>query len=149
MPLSFPGLLVTTGRGSGTARLSSRSLALPFVWAVRLYQRFVSPLRPATCRFHPTCSAYAVESLERFGPIKGGWLAIRRLGRCHPWTPGGVDPVPHTWGERNAWRPEDYRPPVDTDAEPVTAPDSGTAGEPAPNRPAAAPRRTSRPDHPA
>jgi hypothetical protein len=83
------------------------------IWVVRLYQRLISPLRPQTCRFHPSCSAYAVEALERFGPLGGGWLAIRRLGRCHPWTPGGVDPVPMTWAERNSWTPEDYRPPGD------------------------------------
>lgn len=149
MPLGVQGVFVTTDWGRRPTRLSSRSLALPLVWAIRLYQRLVSPLRPATCRFHPTCSAYAVESLDRFGPIKGGWLAIRRLGRCHPWTPGGVDPVPQTWAERNAWRPEHYRPPLDTDADHVTAADSETAGETTPNRSAAAPRQTSRPDHPA
>jgi putative membrane protein insertion efficiency factor len=93
-----------------------RSLALPLVWIVRLYQRLVSPLRPQTCRFYPSCSAYAVESLERFGPVKGLWLAARRLGRCHPWTPGGVDPVPLSWAERNSWRPEDYRPPLTSSA---------------------------------
>ena len=85
-------------------------LSAPFVLAVRLYQRFVSPLSPPSCRFYPSCSAYAVTALTRFGPIRGGWLAIRRLARCHPWNPGGVDPVPKTWAERNDWRPEDFRP---------------------------------------
>ena len=113
MPLTGQGIRVTAGGGSGTAGSLGRALAAPLVWAVRLYQRFVSPLRPQTCRFHPSCSAYAVESLERFGPVKGLWLAARRLGRCHPWTPGGVDPVPLTWAERNSWKPEDYRPPGD------------------------------------
>lgn len=113
MPLTFQGVDVTMGAGSGVAGSFGRALALPLVGAIRLYQRFVSPLRPPTCRFYPSCSAYAVESLQRFGPLKGGWLAARRLGRCHPWTPGGVDPVPMTWGERNAWRPEDYRPPAE------------------------------------
>ena len=79
----------------------NRVLAAPLVWGVRLYQRFVSPLRPPTCRFYPSCSAYAVTALTRFGPLKGGWLALRRLGRCHPWTPGGVDEVPPTWEQRN------------------------------------------------
>ncbi len=110
MPLTCQGVNVTNGAGSGVAGSFARSLALPLIWLVRLYQRLVSPLRPPTCRFYPSCSTYAVESLERFGPVKGGWLAIRRLGRCHPWTPGGVDAVPRTWAERNAWRPEDYRP---------------------------------------
>ncbi|GAA6525648.1 hypothetical protein IDVR_14430 [Intrasporangium sp. DVR] len=126
---------MTASGGSGTASPMVRRLALPLVWVVRAYQRFVSPLRPPTCRFHPTCSAYAVESLERFGPLKGGWLAARRLGRCHPWTPGGVDPVPQTWAERNSWRPEHYRPPADRDG-----------GEP---HPPAAPGRSTRSDHPA
>ncbi len=70
----------------------------PLVAAVLLliagYQRFISPLLPATCRFVPTCSAYAVTALTRYGLIKGGWLAVKRIGRCHPWNPGGFDPVP-------------------------------------------------------
>ncbi|MEO7752972.1 MAG: membrane protein insertion efficiency factor YidD [Terracoccus sp.] len=93
--------------GSGV----NRALVAPLVGLVRLYQRFVSPLRPRTCRFHPTCSAYAVTALTRFGPLRGGWLAARRLGRCHPWTPGGVDEVPLTWETRGQARPEDWRAP--------------------------------------
>ncbi|MCU1538437.1 MAG: hypothetical protein JWP82_2788 [Humibacillus sp.] len=85
-------------------------LAAPFVLLVRVYQRVVSPMRPPTCRFYPSCSAYAVTALTRFGPVRGGWLAARRLGRCHPWNPGGVDPVPLTWASRGDVRPEDYRP---------------------------------------
>jgi len=88
----------------------NRRLAAPLVALVRLYQRFLSPMRPPTCRFYPSCSTYAVTALERFGPLKGGWLAARRLGRCHPWTPGGVDQVPLTWETRNDMRPEDFRP---------------------------------------
>lgn len=91
-------------------------LSAPLVLGVRLYQRFVSPLSPPSCRFYPSCSAYAVTALTRFGPIRGGWLALRRLGRCHPWNPGGVDPVPMTWAERNDWKPEDFRP-RDADAD--------------------------------
>ncbi len=72
----------------------SRMLALPFITVIRLYQRWVSPMRPPTCRFYPSCSAYAVTALERFGPVKGTWLAVRRVSRCHPWNPGGVDHVP-------------------------------------------------------
>jgi putative membrane protein insertion efficiency factor len=61
---------------------------------VRLYQRAVSPLLPPACRFHPSCSSYAVGALERHGALKGSWLAARRLARCHPFHPGGIDPVP-------------------------------------------------------
>lgn len=69
-------------------------LARPVVWTVRGYQRLVSPMRPPTCRYYPSCSAYAVTALERYGLVRGGWMAGRRLLRCHPWTPGGVDHVP-------------------------------------------------------
>lgn len=72
----------------------SRLVVVPLVAAVRLYQRWVSPMRPPTCRFYPSCSAYAVTALERHGLVRGTWLALRRLGRCHPWNPGGVDHVP-------------------------------------------------------
>ena len=69
-------------------------LAKPLIWLVRGYQHLVSPLLPPSCRYYPSCSAYAVTALERFGPLRGTWMAARRLGRCHPWTPGGVDHVP-------------------------------------------------------
>ena len=62
--------------------------------AVRVYRRLVAPLFPPSCRFSPSCSSYAITSLERHGLFKGGWLALRRIGRCHPWNPGGYDPVP-------------------------------------------------------
>lgn len=65
---------------------------------VRAYQRWISPSRPRTCRFTPSCSAYAVEALERHGALRGGWLATRRLLRCGPWHPGGHDPVPSAVG---------------------------------------------------
>jgi uncharacterized protein len=61
---------------------------------IRVYQRFISPAFPPACRFTPTCSAYAVTSIERHGVFKGGLLAIKRIARCHPWNPGGHDPVP-------------------------------------------------------
>ncbi|NJO77795.1 MAG: membrane protein insertion efficiency factor YidD [Cyanobacteria bacterium RM1_2_2] len=61
---------------------------------IRLYRAAISPLFPPTCRFHPTCSQYALEAVERYGAWRGGWLAIRRVLRCHPLHPGGYDPVP-------------------------------------------------------
>lgn len=61
---------------------------------IRGYQYLISPLFPPSCRFTPSCSAYAREAVERHGAIKGGWLTLRRLLRCHPWHPGGSDPVP-------------------------------------------------------
>jgi uncharacterized protein len=61
---------------------------------VRAYQRLISPLLGPRCRFYPSCSAYAVEALQTHGALRGSWLAVRRLGRCHPWNPGGPDPVP-------------------------------------------------------
>lgn len=61
---------------------------------LRGYKRFLSPLLPPMCRFEPTCSVYAMESVERYGVMRGSWLAMRRLLRCHPFHPGGWDPVP-------------------------------------------------------
>ena len=61
---------------------------------IRGYQRFLSPALPASCRFHPSCSQYALEAVTRYGALKGSWLAARRLARCHPFNPGGFDPVP-------------------------------------------------------
>jgi putative membrane protein insertion efficiency factor len=61
---------------------------------IRAYQYAVSPLFVPSCRFHPSCSAYALEAVERYGPLRGAWLAVKRLLRCHPWHPGGCDPVP-------------------------------------------------------
>ena len=62
--------------------------------AIGAYQRYVSPLLGPHCRFHPTCSTYARQAIDRFGLWRGGWLSIKRLARCHPFTAGGHDPVP-------------------------------------------------------
>lgn len=61
---------------------------------IRIYRRFVSPLLGPHCRFHPTCSAYALEAIRVHGALRGSLLAAKRIGRCHPWSPGGVDRVP-------------------------------------------------------
>lgn len=61
---------------------------------IRGYQLLVSPLIGTHCRFQPTCSSYMIEAIDRFGVIRGTWLGIRRLSRCHPWHTGGLDPVP-------------------------------------------------------
>ncbi len=71
---------------------------------LRGYKRWVSPLLPPACRFTPTCSEYAAEAIERFGLLRGGWLALRRIARCHPFHPGGYDPVPTDWRQRKAGR---------------------------------------------
>ena len=68
---------------------------------ILLYRWVLSPLKPPTCRFHPTCSVYALEAIDRFGPLTGGRMALRRLCRCHPWGGMGYDPVP-TQRERAA-----------------------------------------------
>jgi putative membrane protein insertion efficiency factor len=78
-------------------RLPSRFVVL----LLRVWQYLVSPVYGPTCRFYPSCSGYALEAVDRHGLVRGGWLAVRRLGRCHPWNPGGVDPVPLTV----AWLP--------------------------------------------
>lgn len=69
-------------------------LARPLILMIRGYQRWISPLLPPNCRFYPSCSQYAVEALQEHGPVRGIGLAVWRLLRCHPWHPGGVDPVP-------------------------------------------------------
>ena len=86
------------------SRLLARLLVLP----IRAYQLLVSPLLGPRCRFYPSCSAYAVEALTSHGPVRGSWLAVRRLLRCHPWNPGGLDPVPptHQGADRVARAPQ-------------------------------------------
>ena len=61
---------------------------------IRFYRACISPLTPASCRFVPTCSEYAMIAIQKYGPLKGGWLAIKRIFRCHPWGGQGYDPVP-------------------------------------------------------
>jgi len=65
-----------------------------FHLVIRFYQIFISPLKPPTCRFYPTCSHYGIEAIEVHGALKGGWLTVKRILKCHPLHPGGLDPVP-------------------------------------------------------
>ncbi|HEY3262080.1 MAG TPA: membrane protein insertion efficiency factor YidD [Pseudonocardiaceae bacterium] len=87
------------------------------VAVLRGYQRFVSPLIPPSCRFQPSCSAYAIEALQVHGPLRGSWLTVRRLLRCAPWHPGGYDPVP---------------PPAELPIESSAEPAASTTAAPAP-----------------
>ncbi|QGQ47625.1 membrane protein insertion efficiency factor YidD [Metabacillus sediminilitoris] len=65
-----------------------------FITIIKFYQKFISPMTPPTCRFYPTCSHYGLEAYQRFGAIKGSFLTIKRILKCHPFHPGGFDPVP-------------------------------------------------------
>ena len=65
-----------------------------FLWLIRFYQRYISPNTPPACRFRPTCSQYAFTAIERYGALKGGWLAFKRILRCNPFCKGGYDQVP-------------------------------------------------------
>jgi putative membrane protein insertion efficiency factor len=92
-----------TGAGAGHAPAPRR--ATPLAWLliqpIRFYQRFITPYTPATCRYYPTCSSYAVRALRTHGAVKGTLLTAWRLLRCNPWSSGGIDHVP----PRGAWRP--------------------------------------------
>jgi len=77
-------------RKTPTALLPSRAV----MFVLRAYKRFVSPMLPHSCRFLPTCSEYAIEAVERYGVLRGAWLAVQRLLRCHPFARSGVDVVP-------------------------------------------------------
>ena len=78
----------------GLLGATKRLLTLPLIALVRFYQLCISPLKPPTCRFTPTCSSYAIEALRKHGPLRGLYLTLRRLLRCHPWGGSGYDPVP-------------------------------------------------------
>lgn len=71
-----------------------------FIGLIRFYQVAISPLKPPSCRFYPTCSQYGLEAIKRFGAIKGGWLTLLRILKCHPFHPGGIDYVPEKWAKR-------------------------------------------------
>ena len=69
-------------------------LTRALIGAIRFYQKGISPYTPPSCRFHPTCSQYGVEAMQKYGAARGGWLLVRRRARCHPLCKGGFDPVP-------------------------------------------------------
>ncbi|OCA91578.1 membrane protein insertion efficiency factor YidD [Bacillus sp. FJAT-27225] len=75
-----------------------------FLGIIRFYQKAISPLKPPSCRFHPTCSNYGAEAISRFGALKGGYLTIKRILKCHPLHPGGLDPVPEDWPDSRKHR---------------------------------------------
>lgn len=75
----------------GLLRRLLSGILLGLIWG---YRRCISPFTPPSCRYTPTCSQYAAEAVRRYGPLKGGWLALKRLSRCHPWGGSGYDPVP-------------------------------------------------------
>lgn len=106
---------------------------------LRAYRLLISPLYGQTCRYYPTCSAYALGSIDRHGGIRGSWLALRRLGRCHPWCAGGVDLVPEVehyrwWGRAPGTDGEtdtgDETVPADTGDEIVPADTDGSTESP-------------------
>lgn len=65
-----------------------------FLTLIRFYKRWISPALPPSCRFHPSCSEYTYQAIEKYGALRGGWMGVRRIVRCNPWNPGGYDPVP-------------------------------------------------------
>lgn len=77
-----------------TGSLLSRGISRVMLALIAFYRNCISPLLPPTCRYTPTCSQYAVEAIQKYGPLKGGWLALRRILRCHPFGGSGYDPVP-------------------------------------------------------
>lgn len=79
---------------SGLSRAVGRCVSSLLIMPIRFYQWCISPMLPDSCRYTPTCSQYAIEALRKHGPVRGLWLAIKRISRCHPWGGSGYDPVP-------------------------------------------------------
>lgn len=87
---------------AGPGRLGRGVIAV-----IQMYRTMISPLRPPSCRFMPTCSQYAVDALTHHGLVRGGWLAVKRLGKCGPWHHGGWDPIPERCGAGDGTLPAD------------------------------------------
>lgn len=84
------------------AAAPAQSVKKPVILLLRGYKLAISPLLGQRCRFYPSCSEYTMQAVDRFGAVRGGWLGAKRIARCHPLNPGGVDLVPETWPERKA-----------------------------------------------
>jgi len=94
-----------TGQAAvGAGATIRRTAARAMIAAIRAYQLMLSPWLGRDCRYWPTCSHYAIEAIERFGPLRGAALAARRIGRCHPWGGSGYDPVPER-SDASEWHP--------------------------------------------
>jgi putative membrane protein insertion efficiency factor len=126
------GLVALAGAGAVIDRLRHRApgepgtvarLLLGLLW---VYRRFISPSLPPSCRFTPSCSAYAVEAVRGHGALRGSWLTLRRLLRCGPWHPGGHDPVPPFVGRSESAEPHPPSQPVPPTATAVAAPTTPT-----------------------
>jgi len=68
-------------------------MKIVLIFLVKLYRKFISPIKPPSCRFYPTCSEYSLEALEKYGAVKGSYLSVKRILKCHPFHPGGYDPL--------------------------------------------------------
>ena len=79
---------------AGALHAGGKRMKTCLIRAIRFYQKYISPLKPPCCRFTPTCSEYALEAIQKYGPVKGSWLAVKRISKCHPFHKGGYDPVP-------------------------------------------------------
>ncbi|MCD6112077.1 MAG: membrane protein insertion efficiency factor YidD [Bacteroidales bacterium] len=75
-------------------KILNKIISKIFIFLIRVYQLTISPLKPRTCRYTPTCSTYSIQALKKYGPFKGGYLSIKRILSCHPWGGSGYDPVP-------------------------------------------------------